>query len=617
VNSLSSNLCIFNQQKRAVKKVIAYLLPLLLFGGVPAVAQTFGLLQQFGGHSDFTFAGNTLNYQENEGNPAGACTIMTSSSAPLTLGAADNVLFARLYWAGSGNGTGDDVVQLNGQEVVATQTLTFSYNNLPAFCASADVTALVQASGAGTYTFSGLDLSDVINTLTYCENGVNFGGWALVVVFENPSLPINQVNVYDGLNGVPPQLTIVLDSLNVIDSQGAKIGFIAWEGDSALAVNERLTINNQVLSNALNPPTNAFNGTNSVTGATNLYNMDIDIYDIENNIQPGDATATVKLTSGQDFVMISTVVTKLNVMLPDATATIDSVDSECGSRQVTVSYTVRNEESTDVLPANMPVSVYADDVYLMTFFTTLDLAPDESESGVLTLDIPDTVADTFTLSLRVDEAASGAHTVTELSESNNLTTTTVTLRSFPVINEVALLESCNLGFSKGRFDFSTYPDLIRTRPEDSVRFFASEDAAIAGTPEILDASAYEVTTPATVWVRTETPQNCYVISSFPLAVRNCPPIVYNLVEPGENGYFDFMLTEGLHDIFLNYRLSIYNRWGVHVWTGYNTTDDFRGRANEGNGWLGRDLPGGTYFYLLELNDPDYPEPMTGFLYLKK
>lgn len=584
---------------------------------LPVAAQTFGLLQQFGGHSDFTFAGNTLNFQENEGNPAGPCTILTSSSADLTLNASDNIVFARLYWAGSGNGSGDDVVQLNGQTVTASQTLTFTYAGMPAFCASADVTALVQADGPGTYTFSGLDLSDVINTLNYCNNGVNFGGWAIVVVYENPALPINQVNVYDGLNGVPPQLTIVLDSLNVNDSEGAKIGFIAWEGDSALAVNERLTINNQVLSNALNPPTNAFNGTNSITGATNLYNMDIDVYDIENNIQPGDTTATVRLTSGQDFVMISTVVTKLNVMLPDATVTINGVDTTCGSRDISVSYTVHNDESTDLLPAGVPVSVYVDGTYVTTIFTNIALNPGESESGSLELTIPDGVADTLALEFRVDENADGTTTVTELSESNNITSTDVTLLLLPTYNTVAGLEACNLGFLKGRFDFASYPDLIRVKAEDSVRFFANEAAAVSGTPEILDPAAYEVTTPADVWVRIESPEGCFVTFSFPLTVRNCPPAIYNLVEPNENGYFDFLLTEGLHDIFLDYKLSIYNRWGVLVWTGFDTTDDFRGRSNEGNEWLGKDLPGGTYFYLLELNDPDYPKPMTGYLYLKK
>jgi hypothetical protein len=46
--------------------------------------------------------------------------------------------------------------------------------------------------------------------------------------------------------------------------------------------------------------------------------MDLDVYTIQNNINIGD-TAQIQLTSGQDFVMINAIVTKLNSQLPDAT----------------------------------------------------------------------------------------------------------------------------------------------------------------------------------------------------------------------------------------------------------------------------------------------------------
>jgi hypothetical protein len=60
----------------------------------------------------------------------------------------------------------------------------------------------------------------------------------------------------------------------------------------------------------------AFNGTNSFTGSTSLYNMDLDVYTIQNNINIGDTSAQIQLTSGQDFVMINAIVTKLNSQLP-------------------------------------------------------------------------------------------------------------------------------------------------------------------------------------------------------------------------------------------------------------------------------------------------------------
>ena len=62
---------------------------------------------------------------------------------------------------------------------------------------------------------------------------------------------------------------------------------------------------------------NAFNSTNSVTGSNTLYNMDLDIYNIQNNISVGDTSANISLTSSQDYVMINAIVTKLNSQLPD------------------------------------------------------------------------------------------------------------------------------------------------------------------------------------------------------------------------------------------------------------------------------------------------------------
>jgi hypothetical protein len=100
------------------------------------------------------------------------------------------------------------------------------------------------------------------------------------------------------------QTSIILNSLNVID-EDARIGFVAWEGDQFISVNETLRVNGNPLSNPpLNPVNNAFNGTNSLSSNT-LYNMDLDVYNIQNNIKIGDTSAKIQLTSGQDFVMIN------------------------------------------------------------------------------------------------------------------------------------------------------------------------------------------------------------------------------------------------------------------------------------------------------------------------
>jgi hypothetical protein len=56
-------------------------------------------------------------------------------------------------------------------------------------------------------------------------------------------LILNQLTIYDGLQYVPNEINITLNSLNVIDNQDARIGFVAWEGDRSISVNETLRVN--------------------------------------------------------------------------------------------------------------------------------------------------------------------------------------------------------------------------------------------------------------------------------------------------------------------------------------------------------------------------------------
>lgn len=798
-------------------------------------SQNISLYQQFNGRYDFTFAGNTLNTQEN--GAFATCSILTSSSAELQLSSNDVIEKAFLYWAGSGSG--DLTVKLNGQEILAERTfpinVVLSTDEVPRsfFAAFADVTPLVQQAGPGNYTLSDLDLTAVLSEINpeydaniYCMNGTNFGGWTLAVVYRNDNLPLNQLNLYDGMQYVPNDITINLPSLNVIDNIGAKIGFVAWEGDRALDIGEKLTINGNTLSNTLNPPTNAFNGTNSITGSTALYNMDLDVYDIQNMIQIGDQSAIIKLESGRDFVMVNAVVTKLNSQLPDATVAVNSIQQLCNSRTIKVDYTVSNINSTDALPANTPVAIYANGTYLTSVSTTAALPIDASETGSITLTIPANISSPFQLKFIADQTPSGAGTVTETNEANNVFEMTVTLwvsptlqqpanvtacdigggtgifdfsayiqslanlptdivtfyesatdaqnaanaianisqftsaipnqpifvrlqdangcysiKSFlltavdcefpdatitidnfqrscnsrsvtlnytvgnfnsqdilpagtslsfyvnnylagqaqtvtdipingsesgivtlnipdntgldftltfaaddvgdgtgteeetnetnntftaayslivsPLLSQPASLVSCNVGFDSGIFDFSNYAYDLKSEPSDTVTFYTSQQDAVAGTNEISNPGNFQSTSnPQVIYVRLESAEGCYTTGTFNLIARKCPPETFNYVTPNNDGRNDTFFVKGLRNIFYNFRISIYNRWGNLVWTGNHSQPDWDGVANEAKvGSQNNSVPDGTYYFVLELNDPEYPEPITGWVYL--
>ena len=547
-----------------------------------------------------------------ENNPSPGFVTGTSSTTTLSLNSTDVIEKAYLYWAGSGDG--DFEVNLNSDVITPDRTFSFFriFNDVTFtyFSAFKDVTSLIQATGNGDYTLSNLDISPFEEL--HFQRKTNFAGWAIVIIYKNNTLPLNQVNVYDGLQGVPDALSITLSSLNVIDDNNSKVGFVAWEGDAGLAT-EEFRMNGTLLSNTLNPPNNVFNGTNSVTGSSTLYNMDLDIYDIQNNIAIGDTSAEISLTSFQDFVMINTVVTKLNSQLPDATVSIDSVEKQCDSKTIVVNYTVSNLNCTNPLPAGTPISIYINGVLIQTITTPVEIPIDGSISGQITIVLPDTVALNFEIKFVVDDIGDGTGIIAELIENNNTSIVNDSLWVSPTFNPLENLLACNEGFTRGTFDFSSYEDLVKTNPEDTVRFYETLENANADVNPILNSSNYvATTTPKEIFVRVSN-QNCFSITSFLLTTRNCPPTVYNFVSANTDSYNDTFTIGGLRDIFLNFNLEIYSRWGRLLWTGNQNTEDWDGYVKDGVG--SKNAPDGTYFYLLFLNDVDYPEPLRGFLYL--
>lgn len=495
--------------------VLLFVIPTLFY------AQEIELFQQLNGRYDYLSFGNTLNLMENGGGIS--CDILTQSSAEFQLEPDQTLVAAYLYWAGSG--TGDFDVTFAGNPLVAERTFSYALPNSESvyFGAFADVTTIVTANGNGTYLLSDLDLTEAIQP--YCQinggNATNFGGWAVTVVYQDDDLSLNQVNIFDGfesVSGANPQLDIELTNLNVLDNIGAKLGFLAWEGDLNIANNETLQINGNTLSNALNPADNQFNGTNSFTNNSEFYNMDIDFYDIENNIQPGDESALVRITSSQDLVIINNVVSVLNTELPDATVEIDSITgaTECGDREITaLDFTVYNVNSTAILPAGTRVGFYAQNLLMDTAFTQNDLPIGGSESGTIALTIPSQIPADFVLRAIVDDN----QLVNEANEENNEDPVDFHLAVFPDIGNLRNLELCDV-VGLELFDLTEATSGLD--PDDSVSFHLTEDDANNDLNPIVDPENYENTTnPQVIWLRVSNP-DCFVIGSFEVEVIICP-----------------------------------------------------------------------------------------------
>ncbi|WP_179019097.1 T9SS type B sorting domain-containing protein [Winogradskyella forsetii] len=394
------------------------------------------LRTQFNGKYGYTIVGNTLNEFNNRQNPAPACQMLTQSSATLTLSPDQNIVAAYLYWGGIGDGTANPIVKLNGINYQASDTWvgnSVDVVELSYFNSFTDVTTQVQTTANGDYLFSDLDLNSIITP--YCGSRIYNGGWHIVVIYEQMTLPNVQLNIYDGIFminaffsiGIDP---IIIDDLNVIDTQNAELTYVTLNGYPTTPFEDSVFFNGNILSNDLNPANDSFNSTNGFTGSTSNWNQDIDTFDISSFIAVGDTEASFSVNANWLHFM-QTLVTSIQSELPDATAQLIQVSGQeiCNDRNLLVDYTIQNVNSNAILPANVPVSFYANDTLIQTVNTLTPIAIDGVLNLQTTLDIPISIPDVFTLTIIADNNGPDTSNFSESNENNNEDSLTITLQN--------------------------------------------------------------------------------------------------------------------------------------------------------------------------------------------
>jgi uncharacterized repeat protein (TIGR01451 family) len=228
----------------------------------------------------------------------------SSSSATLSLPATATVAWAGLYWSGDSNNGARNQVRF-ATPAAGYVTITASRLDVTGtvYQGFADVTSQVQNGGNGSYT-----TANVRSTTGTGE----FGGWALVVMYRDNTLPPRNLVVFDGYASVAPGATVSFNvSGFVTPISGAvstRLGVVAGEGDLGLT-GDSFTLNGTALSNAQNPSTNFFNSSISLLGTTftaknpnylNQLGWDADLVSA-NGILPNSATsATIALHSTND-----------------------------------------------------------------------------------------------------------------------------------------------------------------------------------------------------------------------------------------------------------------------------------------------------------------------------
>lgn len=337
-----------------------------LFQGQPLVQAASALRAQVYQHGDFALIGNTFGYDCAAGTPApvvgtvGYCgnntadtaadifwraedptpgvatanssnlNTQASSTAVLDLPQGAQVTHAYLYWSATQatSGAVDSGATLSrvgtgafSQGVLAAESISATNNS---YRSVADVTALVQEHGTGTYRVSDVDIVNWVGI----ENSNLFAGWWMVVFYRLSSAPYRQLALYDGFDPVldGSQQTVTLSGFSVPDSgRYSKLGVVAMEGDSDNN-GDTMTINGNIVSDALNPPDNFFNSTRSTLGVAtsvagdlpqltggprSMTGIDLDIVNITPFLLPGQTSASITASSNNDTYYLSSLVTSI------------------------------------------------------------------------------------------------------------------------------------------------------------------------------------------------------------------------------------------------------------------------------------------------------------------
>ncbi|WP_435132807.1 HYR-like domain-containing protein [Formosa sp. A9] len=211
-------------------------------------------------YDDTVTDSNEMKYVDVDNNPS----TLNSSEATLQLFLDDgspadcsNIVYAGLYWTGRPGAAEEFTVTKNGitktynkrkatitgPNGVSTEiTAQPDHINYPVgefadmFSAYADVTTIVQQAGTGAYVVSDIALLEGLGGRTGY-----FGGWSMVVIYENSEMKRRNISSFDGYayqSGFPSYGYISLDISNINTSPNGnitpKLGIMAGEGDFSI-----------------------------------------------------------------------------------------------------------------------------------------------------------------------------------------------------------------------------------------------------------------------------------------------------------------------------------------------------------------------------------------------
>lgn len=113
------------------------------------------------------------------------------------------------------------------------------------------------------------------------------------------------------------------------------------------------------------------------------------------------------------------------------------------------------------------------------------------------------------------------------------------------------------------------------------------------------------TTPVTVTIN----DDCVVL---PCGIDDIKANISKTVTPNGDNINDYFEVGLMAECGFTYKLKIFNRWGNLVYKSDNYQNDWDGISNQGGS--SKQLPSGTYYYILEINQSGF-DPIQGYIYL--
>lgn len=268
------------------------------------------------------------------------------------------IVYAGLYWTGRGDNHSSNAEKLkNGLEKKKIKIKLPGQSSYVQY--DADVSHIGSSSQRDIYT-SYIDITDKVIALgnnawgTYCvadvatTNGDGgstgyFGGWGMVVIYENPKLSWKDITVFDGfsfINGVD-----ALAKIRDLDINGfraaqsgainVKMGIIAGEGDADIK-NDFLQMklntgdSYERLSHGTDTDNNFFNSTidiapnTRVHNNTNNYGVDVFTFKLDNSnnkfISNNQQSTKFQYGTTGDTYVISTIIFGVDAYVPEVEA---------------------------------------------------------------------------------------------------------------------------------------------------------------------------------------------------------------------------------------------------------------------------------------------------------